>query len=96
LEVLFRARAEDRKRAAREIKEIKASAEAQVCNARHASAAHCFRYHHLSTIQFIIINIIIAVVRYCVFSPLLQREQGVAGVTPPWGVFLKDYQKCEW
>jgi hypothetical protein len=28
--VLFRARAEDRKRAAREIKEIKASAEAQV------------------------------------------------------------------
>jgi NAD(P)-dependent dehydrogenase (short-subunit alcohol dehydrogenase family) len=31
-----------------------------------------------------------------VISPLLQREQGVAGVSPPWGVFLKDYQKCEW
>jgi hypothetical protein len=66
LEVLFRARAEDRKRAAREIKEIKASAEAQVCNALHASAAHCFRYHHLSTIQSISINVFIAAVRYCV------------------------------
>ena len=31
-----------------------------------------------------------------IISPLLQRQQGVAGVTPPWGVFLKDYQKCEW
>lgn len=31
-----------------------------------------------------------------IISPLLQREQGVAAVTPPWGVFLKDYQKCEW
>jgi NAD(P)-dependent dehydrogenase (short-subunit alcohol dehydrogenase family) len=31
-----------------------------------------------------------------IISPLLQRQQGVAGVVPPWGVFLKDYQKCEW
>lgn len=31
-----------------------------------------------------------------VIGPLTALERGEVGVEPPWGVFLKDYMKCEW
>jgi NAD(P)-dependent dehydrogenase (short-subunit alcohol dehydrogenase family) len=31
-----------------------------------------------------------------IIGPLNQIAQGKTDVEPPWGVFLKDYMKCEW
>jgi NAD(P)-dependent dehydrogenase (short-subunit alcohol dehydrogenase family) len=31
-----------------------------------------------------------------VIGPLNALDRGEVGVEPPWGVFLKDYMKCEW
>jgi NAD(P)-dependent dehydrogenase (short-subunit alcohol dehydrogenase family) len=31
-----------------------------------------------------------------VIAPLLAKQRGAEVVEPPWGFFLKDYQKCEW
>lgn len=30
-----------------------------------------------------------------IIAPLLAQQRGEI-VDPPWGFFLKDYQKCEW
>jgi hypothetical protein len=31
-----------------------------------------------------------------IIAPLRALQNGETGVEPPWGHFLKDYQKCEW
>jgi hypothetical protein len=56
------------------MKEIKASAEAQVPNALHASAADCFRYHHFSTTPFISIIIIIIIIVWYFVLPVEPRR----------------------